>query len=178
MNKTAKKIDSKDNVMPTELGSKFIRWGLGLFILGFIVGFVPILHYMLGAIAGDVGVVFLKNITLWWGCPAILMEYVLKTGSLGMIAIGICYRVFERSTVAGPLSVGERAAPVLCLGGLVAGILYASVGYVICQIFWPNFYFEPIPIGKNVWLAGQGICIAIYLSGIVYAFNGIRHHHL
>ncbi|MCK5362305.1 MAG: hypothetical protein KAR22_05030, partial [Gammaproteobacteria bacterium] len=58
----------RGNVMPAELGSKFIRWGLGLFILGFIVGFIPILHYIQGAVAGDVGPAFLMNMTLWWGC--------------------------------------------------------------------------------------------------------------
>ena len=37
----------RGNVMPAELGSKFIRWGLALFILGFILGFIPILHYIM-----------------------------------------------------------------------------------------------------------------------------------
>ena len=108
----------RGNVMPTELGSKFIRWGLGLFILGFIVGFIPILHYIHGAVAGDVGPAFLKNMTLWWGCPAVLMEYALKMGSLGMVAIGLCYLVLPRAGAAAPVSGGERVAPMLCLGGL------------------------------------------------------------
>jgi hypothetical protein len=29
-------------------------------------------------------------------------------------------------------------------------------------------------MGKNVWLAGQGIAIAVYVIGIAYAFGGIR----
>ena len=58
-------LAGRGDVLPAELGSIFIRWGLGLFILGFIVGFIPILHYMQGAIAGDVGPAFLKNMTLW-----------------------------------------------------------------------------------------------------------------
>jgi hypothetical protein len=55
-------LAGRGDVLPAELGSKFIRWGLGLFILGFIVGFIPILHYMRGAIAGDVGPAFLKKL--------------------------------------------------------------------------------------------------------------------
>ena len=58
-------VSNQGNVMPGELGSKFVRWGLVQFILGFLVGFVPILHYFHGAVAGDVGPLFLKNMTLW-----------------------------------------------------------------------------------------------------------------
>ena len=161
--------------MPAEIGSKFIRWGLGQFILGFIFGFVPILHYLHGAVAGDVGPVFLKNMTLWWGCPAVLMEYVLKTGGLGMVAIGLCYVVFSRSGATAPISSGERFAPTFCHGGLIFALVYASVGYVVCNLIWPNFYFQPVQMGKNVWLAGQTIGIAIYVTGIAFAFGGIRH---
>ena len=89
-------MDGEAAVTSTELGWNFIRWGLGLFATGFVLGFVPILHYMVGAQAGGVGPVFLKNITLWWGCPAVLAEMVVKHGSLGMIAIGLCYVAVAR----------------------------------------------------------------------------------
>ncbi len=157
-----------------ELGWKFTRWGLGLFILGFFTGFVPILHYMLGAQAGDVGPVFLKNITLWWGCPAILAELTLKVGGLGMIAIGLCYVAAGRQGASPDTSRHERIAPLLCAAGLIAELVAAAAGFVICNIFWPNFYFQPVPIGKNVWLAVQGLSIAVYVVGICYAFAGIR----
>ncbi len=35
-------------VTPTALSWKFIRWGLGLVITGFLTGFIPIAHYMAG----------------------------------------------------------------------------------------------------------------------------------
>jgi hypothetical protein len=162
------------DVAHAELGTKFIRWGLGQFVLGFVVGFVPILHYMHGAIAGDVGPVFLKNMTLWWGCPAVLVEYVLKTGGLGMAAMGLCHVVYSRNGTATPISRGELLAPKLCLGGLTATLVYAAAGYVVCNLIWPNFYFAPDEMGKNVWLAGQGITIAVYVTGIAFAFGGVR----
>ena len=168
----------RGNVMPAELGSKFIRWGLGLFILGFIVGFIPILHYIHGAVAGDVGPAFLKNMTLWWGCPAVLMEYTLKTGGLGMVAIGLCYLVLPRAGAAAPVSGGERMAPVLCFVGLLGATVYMAVGYVVCNLIWPNFYFQPVETGKDVWLAGQLIGIAIYFYGIAVAFGQLRRHHI
>ena len=49
------------NVTHLGLGWKFIHWGLGLFITGFISGFIPIAHYIHGALAGDVGPVFKKT---------------------------------------------------------------------------------------------------------------------
>jgi hypothetical protein len=173
MSSATETMAGRGNVMPAELGSKFIRWGLALFILGFI----PILHYIHGAVAGDVGPAFLKNMTLWWGCPAVLMEYALKMGSLGMVAIGLCYLVLPRAGAAAPVSGGERVAPELCLGGLMVAFVYMFVGYIVCNLIWPNFYFEPVEMGKDVWLAGQLIGIAFYVSGIAFAFGGIRRHH-
>jgi uncharacterized membrane protein YoaK (UPF0700 family) len=174
MSETTETTAVRGDVTQAEIGLKFIRWGLGQFVLGFIVGFVPILHYMHGAIAGDVGPLFMKNMTLWWGCPAILVEYVMKTGGLGMAAIGICYYVFSRDGAAVPVSRSESIAPALCLGGLIGTLIYASVGYVVCNLIWPNFYFAPVEMGKDVWLAGQGITITVFVIGIAIAFGGVR----
>ncbi len=167
-------IDGQATVTPTALSWKFIRWGLGLFITGFLTGFIPILHYMNGAVAGDVGPDFLKNMTLWWGCPAVLAELTLKTGGLGMIAIGLCYLAIIRQGASPNISRHERIAPALCAYGLIATLVCAAAGYVICNLFWPNFFFHPVPTGKNVWLAAQGLSIAVYVVGVGYAFAGIR----
>jgi len=165
-------------VTPAELGSKFTRWDLGMFVLGFALGFVPIVHYIHGAVAGDVGPAFLKNMTLWWGCPAVLMEYTLKTGGLGMVAIGLCYLVLPRDVAAAPVSGSECMAPGLCLAGLLGATVYMAVGYVVFNMIWPNFYFQPVETGKDVWLAGQLIGIAIYFYGIAVAFGRLRRNHI
>lgn len=175
MSDTTEPIAGQGNVLPADLGWKFVRWGLVQFLIGFIVGFVPLLHYFHGAVAGDVGPVFLKNMTLWWGCPAVLIEYAVKTGGLGMISVGLCYVVFSRGESTAPVSHGESMAPALCHGGLIFALVYASVGYVVCNLLWPNFYFQPVQMGKNVWLAGQTLGIAIYVIGLAFAFGGIRH---
>ena len=99
-------------------------------------------------------------------------------GGLGMVAIGLCYIVLPRSSADTSLSNGERMAPLLCQWGLIGALAYMAVGYVVCNVFWPNFYFQPVQMGKNVWLTGQGIGIAVYVVGIAFAFGGIRHHHL
>jgi hypothetical protein len=161
-------------VTHTALGWKFIHSGLGLFIAGFLVGFIPIAHYLVGGIDAEVGPDFLRVMTLWWGCPAILTELTLKTGGLGMIAFGLCYLTIARQGASPDISGHERIAPMLCAYGLIAELVAAGVGYVICNIFWPHFYFEAIPAGKNVWLAAQGLCIIVYVVGALYAVAGIR----
>src|SRR5262245_28889542 len=50
----------------TMLGTQFIRWGLGLFIFGLIIGYGPLAHYLHGALE-EVGPAFLQNVTLWFG---------------------------------------------------------------------------------------------------------------
>jgi hypothetical protein len=157
-----------------ELGWKFIHWGLSLFILGFLTGYVPILHYIFGGQAGDVGPLFLQKMTLWWGCPGVLAELTLKTGSLGMIAIGLCYLAADRQGASQSISINERIAPMLCAYGLIAELVAAGAGYVICVYIWGNFYFTPIETGKNVWLIGQGLSIAVYVVGLFYAVAGVR----
>jgi hypothetical protein len=161
-------------VTHTELGWRFIHWGLGLFITGFLVGYVPILHYINGALAGDVGPVFLKNMTLWWGCPGILAEMTLKAGSLGMVAIGLCYLAAALQGTSSDISNHERLAVTLCAYGLIAELVTAAAGYVICDLLWPNFYFEPVQAGKNTWLVLQGVSIAVFVLGAFYAVAGVR----
>lgn len=171
---TSMAVSGRAAITPAQLGWRFIHWGLGLFIVGFITGFVPILHYMHGALAGDVGPLFLKNMTLWWGCPAILAELTLKTGGLGMAAIGLCYVAASRQGAASAITMHERIAPTLCSYGLIAELVTAAAGYVICLHFWPNFFFEPVQAGKNVWLGLQGVSIAVYVVGLFYAVAGVR----
>ena len=33
-------------------------------------------------------------------------------------------------------------------------------------MIWPNFYFEPVQAGKNLWLALQGISILVFVVGL------------
>ena len=44
----------------------------------------------------------------------------------------------------------------------------------IFNLLWPNFYFEPVQAGKNLWLALQGLSILVYVVGLFYAVAGVR----
>lgn len=58
-----------------QLGTRYLRRGLWLFVFGVFIGFGPWAHYMHGAME-DVHEKFLQNVTLWWGCPWTLATYV------------------------------------------------------------------------------------------------------
>jgi hypothetical protein len=178
MNEAASTSPGSNNSEIVIHGKILIRWGLYLLLTGFLAGLIPVAHYIHGAVAGDIGAHFMKNMTLWWGCPAVLMELTLKTGGLGMIVIGICYVVLPRGDGTIAISSKEQIAPKLCNFGLIAASIYAAVGYVVFNMIWPNFYFEHNETGKNLWLAGQGIGISIFIIGFIFAFSGVRKNHL
>lgn len=162
----------------TDLGKAYMRQGLNVLVLGLLLGMIPVTHYMLGAIAGDVGHHFMKNITLWWGCPAILMELTCKVGGLGLMGLGLAYRAFPRDDANEGLTAGEGRAPKLCAYALYGGAIYAGVGFVVCNMIWPNFYFEHVEAGKNAWLAGQWLAIAIYIGGLWPSVSALKANHL
>ena len=91
-----------------------------------------------------------------------------------MVAIGLCYLAAFRQGVSPHLSAHERIAPTLCAYSLVGELVTAAAGYVVCTIFWPNFFFAPVEAGKNVWLAVQGISILVFVFGACYAVAGVR----
>jgi hypothetical protein len=158
---------------PAEVGAKYIRWGFGLFIFGLVIGFVPMAHYMHGSFE-TVGEAFLKNVTLWWGCAWTLAVYVAQVGSLAMIVIGLCYVVLAREGAMTSVMGGARMAPALCAGGIIAEFVAGFAGYYAVLAVRPNFYYAPVRAGILVWLGLQGVCIAIYIAGVMYASGDIK----
>ena len=69
----------------TLLGVAFIRWGLGLFIFGLIVGYAPLMHYLHNTLV-EMGEASLPNAALWLTSP-----YAVQIGALGMVSIGAVY---------------------------------------------------------------------------------------
>ena len=156
----------------TMLGTQFIRWGLGLFIFGLIIGYGPLAHYLYGALE-QVGPGFLQNVTLWFGCPWTLSVYTVQVGSLGMVAIGCVYLHLPRDDLEAEQR--DLAAFWLCVAGLIAVFLTGYVGYFVVNAIWRSFYYVPIKAGKNVWLIAQGLSILLYLIGVVLAYLSICH---
>jgi hypothetical protein len=142
----------------TMLGTQFIRWGLGLFIFGLIIGYGALAYALRGALA------FL---------PWMLSASMLQVGSLGMVAIGCVYLHLPRDDLEAEQR--DLAAFWLCVAGLIAVFLTGYIGYFVVDAIWPSFYLAPIKAGKNVWLIAQGLSILLYLIGVVLAYMSIRH---
>lgn len=154
-----------------ELGSKFVRRGLWLFVFGLVIGYGPWAHYLHGSME-EVQPAFLKNVTLWWGCPWTLAAYVTQLGSLAMVIFGLCYLVSGR-TASGSATKADRFALQLCFYGIIAEFIAGYLFYYVVNSIWPSFYYTPIEEGKNLWLGVQGACIALCLAGAILAAKGI-----
>ena len=156
-----------------EIGGRFIHSGFWMLLLGMLMSFGMVLHYVAN-ISPSFGPEFLKTITLWYACPWTLSIAVVLGGALGMIAIGAVYAILGRTDPAVRVEGLERSALSLCTFALVAIFLTGFVGYFAVNRIWPNFYYSPIKDGKNLWLLMQLACMVAYTIGVFLAFNGIR----
>jgi hypothetical protein len=152
-------------------GVKFAKWGLGFFIFGVFLTFGIIGHYCTGA-RWPTGDVFKQNITLWWACPWTLSVAAVQAGGLGMVALGLTRMLAARVTKDS--GTEGSTALFLCIVGLIGVFAVGYPGYFAFDAIWPSFYYSPIAAGKNAWLIGQAIFIAIYFAGMVAAFPGVR----
>jgi len=156
------------------IGSKFVSWGLGLFVFGIFLSFGIIAHYCVGA-QWPTGELFKQNITLWWACPWTLSVAVVQIGALGMVAIGLAKLIISRMS---PKQIGTesgRTSWLLCIIGLLGTFAVGYAGYFVFDAIWPSFFYSPVATGKNAWLGGQALFIALYLLGVFLAFSGVRN---
>jgi hypothetical protein len=72
-------------------------------------------------------------------------------------------------------STRDSMTLVLCIVGLLGVFAVGYPGYFIFDAVWPSFYYSPVAAGKNIWLLGQAPFIALYFTGMVLAFNDVRH---
>ena len=156
-----------------ETGGRFIRSGFSMLLLGMVMSFGMVLHYVAN-ISPPIGPEFLKTILLWYACPWTLSTAVVLGGALGMIAIGAVYAILGSMASADRVEGLEKSAVSLCTFALIAMFLTGFVGYYPVNFIWPNFYYNAIKDGKNVWLLMQLACMVAYAIGVLLAFNGIR----
>ena len=154
------------------IGSRFAKWGLGLFVFGVFLTFGIIAHYCAGSRWPN-GELFIQNITLWWACPWTLSVAAVQAGGLGMVGLGLT-RVLAAS-VSHDFHPQGSIALFLCIAGLIGVFAVGYPGYFIFDAVWPSFYYSPVVAGKNIWLLGQALFIALYFLGMVLAFNDVRH---
>jgi hypothetical protein len=169
---------------------KFIKWGLGFFLFGILLGFAVLIHYLVGS-KWNTGVDFLSNITLWFGSPLTLSVSYLQIGGLAMAIVGVTKLLIVKccsdescsaKTTGGNVAECHshhhehgRGACMMCVGGLIALFLTGFVGYFVIDGIWPGFYYAPILAGKNLWLVLQGISLLVYFIGMMSAVWCLCH---
>jgi hypothetical protein len=150
----------------TLLGVAFLRWGLGLFIFGLVVGYIPLVHYLHGALV-EMGQGPLPNAALWLAIPN-----AIQIGGLGMAVIGAVFGLLP----ANKLEAESRdyTALWLCVTGLSAIFMTGYVGYFVLNLIWRSYYNRPPSPGEeNVVLIGVGLSAALYLIGALIAYLSI-----
>jgi len=154
-------------------GAQFIRVGSWLFLLGLLMSFGMVLHYVVGA-QYSTGEQFLRNVTLWFACPWTLSTAVVLGGSLSMIAIGTILALLSEIVPSDSRGGWEGGALAICTVALIAMFVCGYVGYFVVDAIWPSFYYSPITMGKNAWLLLQLACMVVYAVGVFIAFSDIR----
>jgi len=153
------------------LGVRFIEWGLGLGLFGVLISFGIIGHYVRGA-QYDTGHEFLHNVGLWFACPWTLSVYAIQLGSVGMVVLGLLYVVLGNRDPAA--SQPGTAELWWCVVALIGIFCTGYVGYFVVDAIWPEFYYKPVPRGKDVWLLAQAACMACYFIGLILARNRVH----
>ena len=156
-----------------KVGAQFAKWGLGLFIFGVFLTFGIVAHYCAGSRWPN-GPLFMQNITLWWACPWTLSVASVQAGGLGMVALGLSRLLAGRVSPSNSASPENSIALPLCIVGLLGVFAVGYPGYFVFDAIWPSFYYSPITVGKNAWLLGQALFIAVYFTGAVIMFMAVR----
>jgi hypothetical protein len=163
---------AKEEAIP--VGARFANWGLGQFIFRVFLTFGIITHYCVGA-RWPTGQLFMQNISLWWACPWTFSVAAVQAGGLGMVATGLVLLVAPHAAgTDGSQTSGDSVALLLCNAGLFGVFAVGYPGYFVFDAVWPSFFYSPIADGKNLWLLGQALFIALYFAGLLMAFVTVR----
>jgi hypothetical protein len=98
---------------------------------------------------------------------------MVQVGALGMVAIGAVYWLLPGNKLE--TEALDYTALWLCMVGLIGIFLTGCIGYSVVNAVWPSSASMPVTGRKYVWLIGQGLSMALYLIGVVFAYLSIRH---
>ena len=147
----------------TNWALKFIRWGMGLTVLGLVTGYFPLGHYlMMGAIPS---------------CPsAPIHGHTILLSFVGMTLFGLVYRALP-SWMPGepPLSL-VRLHFWLTVLGVIGVCANGTIGYELIGAFRSDFYYAGAsPAARNLWFAIDGAFLTMYAAGcLVFLYIVIK----
>ena len=135
---------------------KFIRWGMGLTVLGLVTGYVPLGHYlMLGAIPS---------------CPSAPVHgHTVLLSFVGMTMFGLAYRALP-SWMQGEPPIRLVAVHFwLTAVGVIGVCINGTIGYELLSLVRPDFYYNGAATQtvRNAWFAIDGVFLSIYGAGCI-----------
>jgi cbb3-type cytochrome oxidase subunit 1 len=135
---------------------KFIRWGMGLTVLGLVTGYFPLGHYlMLGAIPS---------------CPsAPIHGHTILLSFVGMTMFGLAYRVLPSWMHGEPPLRLVALHFWLTAIGVIGVCLNGTIGYGLLGAFQPDFYYggSGVQTVRNLWFAIDGVFLTMYAAGCI-----------
>jgi hypothetical protein len=142
---------------------KFVRWGMGLSVLGLVTGYFPLGHYlMMGAIPS---------------CPsAPIHGHTILLSFVGMTLFGLVYRALPSWMTGEPPIQLVRLHFWLTAVGVIGVCVNGTFGYLLIAMFRPDFYYAgAAPAARNLWFAIDGAFLTMYAAGcIVFLYIVVR----
>jgi hypothetical protein len=136
---------------------KFIRWGMGLTILGLVTGYFPLGHYLMKDALPS--------------CPSAPVHgHTILLSFVGMTIFGLVYRAL-------PAWMHDGAPPIalvrlhfwLAVIGVLGVSMNGTIGYEVLGAFQPDFYYAGAAAQnvRNLWFAIDGTFLTSYAAGCV-----------
>jgi hypothetical protein len=134
---------------------RFIRWGMGLTVLGLVTGYFPLGHYLMKDALPS--------------CPtAPVHGHTILLSFVGMTMFGLVYRVLPAwmHDVDPPLTM-VRWHFWLAVAGVIGVCLNGTIGYEALGAIRPDFYYAGPDAQniRNLWFAIDGAFLTLYAAG-------------
>jgi len=135
---------------------RFVRWGMGLTILGLITGYFPLGHYLM------------KDAS----CPAAPVDgHTILLSFVGMTVFGLTYRALPGWMGSGAPPLGlVRAHFWLAVIGILGVCINGALGYGTLALFLqPDFYYNGSEgqTVRNLWFGIDDGFLTLYAAGCV-----------
>ena len=135
------------------LALRFIRWSVGLLLLGLLTGYGPLAHYLHGGVEH--------------ACPwAPVHGHVALLGWIGMSLFGLVYQALPRWANGRSPALGlAKAHFYLCVVAVLGVLVNGIAGYRVLDLISPDFYYIPDKSVLNLWLSIDGLFLSLYALG-------------
>jgi cbb3-type cytochrome oxidase subunit 1 len=137
---------------------KFVRWGMGLTILGLLTGYIPLGHYLMKDSLPS--------------CPAAPVHgHTILLSFIGMTMFGLAYRALPAWMGTGEPPVGlVRTHFWLAVVGIIGVCVNGTLGYeYLALLVQPGFYYigDTGQTVRNLWFGIDGAFLTLYAIGCV-----------